>query len=126
MKALSKKTRLLLSFLAALSVGSMAPAADEASSAPDSAEQAKSPLDQSNKPEDLKITQAIRKAVIADDSLSMAAKNIKIITADGQVTLRGTVNNSGEKTSILAHAKKSAGSAQIVNHIEIKASRQEQ
>lgn len=84
------------------------------------AEEPKTPLDQSNRPEDLKITQNIRKAVIADDSLSMVAKNVQIITAEGTVTLRGSVNNAEEKQKIVAHARTSAGGAEVVNQIEVK------
>jgi hyperosmotically inducible periplasmic protein len=81
----------------------------------------KTPLDQSNKPEDIKITQDIRKAVVADDGLSMTAKNVKIITtADGKVTLRGPVNSDEEKMKIAAHAKKNAGNATVVNQLEVK------
>ncbi|OYW72430.1 MAG: hypothetical protein B7Z37_24915 [Verrucomicrobia bacterium 12-59-8] len=82
----------------------------------------KTPLDQSNRPEDIKITQDIRKAVMADDGLSITAKNVKIITtADGKVTLRGPVNTEDEKTKIDAHAKKVAGDAPVVNQLEVKA-----
>ena len=45
--------------------------------------------DQSNSSADLKITQAIRQALMKDGELSTTAKNIKVITANGQVTLRG-------------------------------------
>ncbi len=48
--------------------------------------------DQSNDPADIKMTADIRKMVVDDDSLSMAAKNVKIITIAGVVTLRGPVN----------------------------------
>ena len=58
------------------------------------------PLDQSNDPKDMKITQKIRKALVADDSLSTNAKNIKIITVHGKVILRGPVATVHEKTKI--------------------------
>src|SRR5690242_6184084 len=48
--------------------------------------------DQSNNSTDLKTTQAVRQALMKDSDLSMTAKNIKVITANGQVTLRGPVN----------------------------------
>src|SRR5712691_4981551 len=50
------------------------------------------PGDQSNNKADLNLTQQIRKALMADKSLSTNAKNIKIITNNGAVTLRGPVN----------------------------------
>ncbi|MDI1315036.1 BON domain-containing protein [Prosthecobacter sp.] len=78
------------------------------------------PFDQSNSPADLKITQDIRKAVMADDSLSMTAKNVKIITAAGKVMLRGPVNNADEKKKIAAYAKANAGEAQVIDQLEVK------
>jgi len=81
----------------------------------------KTPGDQSNSPEDLKITQAIRKAVVKDESLTMTAKNVKIITAGGQVTLRGPVNSAEEKAKIEKLAKSAAGSAKVDNQLEVKA-----
>ena len=50
------------------------------------------PLDQGNDPADLDTTQAIRKALMADSELSTNAKNVKIITNQGVVTLRGPVS----------------------------------
>jgi osmotically-inducible protein OsmY len=79
--------------------------------------------DQSNKPEDKKITAAIRRAVVGDKSLSMTAKNVKIITANGMVTLRGPVNNAQEKATIGKLAESAAGKAKIDNQLEVKASR---
>jgi hyperosmotically inducible periplasmic protein len=58
--------------------------------------------DQSNSPEDVKITATIRRAIVKDHSLSATAKNMKIITADGTVTLRGPVKNEAEKTKLLS------------------------
>jgi hyperosmotically inducible protein len=55
-----------------------------------------------------------------DDGLSMTAKNIKIITADGQVTLRGPVNTAEEKAQIDQLAKSAAGGAKIDNQLEVK------
>jgi hyperosmotically inducible protein len=58
------------------------------------------PMDQSSDPKDIEITRQIRKAVMADDSLSTTAKNIKIITIDGTATLRGPVESSSERLNI--------------------------
>ncbi len=79
--------------------------------------------DQSNSPEDLKITAAIRRAVVAESSLSMTAKNVKIITAEGVVTLRGPVNSAEEKATIAKLAKAAAGEAKIDNQLEVTASK---
>ena len=79
--------------------------------------------DQSNSPEDVKITAAIRRAVVEDDSLSATAKNVKIITADRTVTLRGPVQNEAEKAKIAELAQSAAGNAKIDNQLEVKASK---
>src|SRR5271168_4614556 len=49
---------------------------------------------------DRQLTQQIRKSVMADKSLSVAAHNVKIISRDGMVTLRGTVKSDDEKKAI--------------------------
>ncbi len=76
--------------------------------------------DQSESAEDIKITAAIRRAVVADKSLTMTATNVKIITANGVVTLRGPVNTAVEKAKIGELAKKAAGKAKIENQLEVK------
>ncbi|MES1182176.1 MAG: BON domain-containing protein [Myxococcales bacterium] len=78
------------------------------------------PLDQSNDKTDLKITQQIRQAVMADGSLSFTAKNVKIITQGGKVTLRGPVNNEQERSNIEAAARKVAGVTEVDNQLEVK------
>jgi len=75
--------------------------------------------DQPNTESDLKITQAIRQAVVADKELSVNAHNVKIITANGAVTLRGPVKSSEEKANIGAKAKQVAGVTRVDNQIEI-------
>ena len=79
--------------------------------------------DQSNSQEDVKITAAIRRAVVRDNSLSTTAKNVKIITANGMVTLRGPVKNDAEKTKIAELAQSAAGNAKIDNQLEVKTSK---
>jgi len=79
--------------------------------------------DQSNSSADLKTTQTIRQALMKDGGLSMTAKNIKIITASGQVTLRGPVKTAEEKARIDQLAKSAAGGAKIDNQLEIKGSK---
>jgi Predicted periplasmic or secreted lipoprotein len=76
--------------------------------------------DQSNSAEDIKLTADIRKAVVGDGSLSMTAKNIKIISANGVVTLRGPVNTAAEKAQIEKLARNAAGKAKIENQLEVK------
>ncbi len=81
------------------------------------------PTDQSGKPEDRELTRAIRQAVMKDKSLTMTAKNVKIITADGKVTLRGPVNTAEEKTKINDLAKAAAGTVPVDNQLEVKAAK---
>ena len=80
---------------------------------------APTPMDQGNNTSDLKITQEIRKAVVADGSLSFTAKNVKIITTGGKVTLRGPVNTAEERERIAAAARKVAGAANVDNQLEV-------
>ena len=69
---------------------------------------------------DVKITQEIRQAVVDDDSLSMNAHNVKIITLGGMVTLRGPVKSQAEKTKVAQIASKYAGGAnKITDQIEV-------
>ena len=78
--------------------------------------------DQSNGSADLKITQAIRQALVKDSELSMTAKNVKIITNNGQVTLRGPVKNEQEKARIDQLAKSAAGKPKIDDQLDVKGS----
>src|SRR5216110_643309 len=78
--------------------------------------------DQSNSSADLKTTQAIRQALMKDSELSTAAKNIKVITANGHVTLRGPVKTAQEKSKIDQLAKSAAGGAQVDNQLDVKGS----
>jgi osmotically-inducible protein OsmY len=99
------------------------PADDTKKNERDRSGETKTSGDQSNSPEDLKITAAIRRAVVADDSLSTTAKNVKIITANEMVTLRGPVNTAEEKTKIEQLAQSAAGNAKIDNQLEVKTAR---
>jgi osmotically-inducible protein OsmY len=58
-----------------------------------------------------------------DGELSMTAKNIKVITTNGQVTLRGPVNSAQEKTKISQVARSAAGGAQIIDQLDVKQSK---
>jgi osmotically-inducible protein OsmY len=100
-----------------------APADNTARNERDKSGDTKTSGDQSNSPEDIKITAAIRRAIVGDKSLSMTAKNVKIITVNGVVTLRGPVNNASEKASINKLARSAAGKAKIDNQLEVKASK---
>ena len=79
--------------------------------------------DQSNSKDDVNTTAAIRRAVVKDPSLSAVAKNVKIVTANGTVTLRGPVKDDAEKAKIAELAQSAAGNAKIDNQLEVKASK---
>ena len=82
-------------------------------------DQNKTTGDQSENDADRTITQNIRRAVTADDSLSTNAKNVKIITNNGTVTLRGPVKSEKEKAEIEAKAKQVAGVKSVDNQLEV-------
>jgi hyperosmotically inducible periplasmic protein len=74
-------------------------------------------------PTDRAITQKIRKAIHEDNSLSTYAHNIKIITRDGKVTLRGPVRSEEEKTNLEAKAVSVAGQDNVTNQLEVAPSK---
>jgi hyperosmotically inducible periplasmic protein len=76
---------------------------------------------QSNNKDDLAMTQKIRQAVMKDGSLSMNAKNVKIIAQDGKITLKGPVDSQQEKDTIGSDAGKIAGKDKVDNQLEVKA-----
>jgi hyperosmotically inducible periplasmic protein len=70
---------------------------------------------------DTALTASIRKAVIADKSLSTYAHNVKIVSQDGIVTLKGPVRSDAEVKSIVAKAQEVAGGpSKVVNKLEVK------
>jgi osmotically-inducible protein OsmY len=100
-----------------------APADNSARNERDRSGETKTSGDQSNDSADVQTTAAIRREVMKDDSLSMTAKNVKIITANGVVTLRGPVQTAAEKAAIAKHAKAAGGKAKIVDQLEVKAAK---
>lgn len=68
---------------------------------------------------DLTITKNIRQSLMDDNSLSTDAKNVKIITVNGVVTLRGPVNNDRERNEIARKARAIAGVKNVDNQLEI-------
>jgi hyperosmotically inducible periplasmic protein len=78
------------------------------------------PMDQGGSESDRKITQQIRQELMKDGSLSFTAKNVKVITVNGRVTLRGPVKTEAERSSVEAAARRAAGSgAQVDSQLEI-------
>jgi len=79
------------------------------------------PTDQAENEADRQVSANVRKAVVADDSLSINAQNIKIVTSNGYVTLRGPVKTDREKEAIGAKAKQVAGVLGVTNLLEVEA-----
>ena len=79
------------------------------------------PEDQKETESDIKITADIRKAIIKNKSLSVDAQNVKIITRNGLVTLRGPVETKKESKKLKKIAKHTPGVLKVDNQLEIKA-----
>ena len=75
---------------------------------------------QKNTPSDRDITKQIREAIVKDKSLSTYAHNAKIITQNGQVTLKGPVRSDEEKRAIEAKATEIVGENKVTNELDIK------
>ncbi len=75
---------------------------------------------QSSAASDVDLTRKIRRAVVKDDSLSMLAHNVKIISANGEVTLRGPVNTEAERIAIASKAQSIAGAGNVDNQLQVK------
>ena len=69
---------------------------------------------------DRDITQQIRRSIMNDKSLSTYAHNVKIITQDGQVTLKGPVRSESEKQTIETKATEVAGANKVTNDLNVK------
>ena len=79
------------------------------------------PGDQGNSDADRDVTRKVRQTLVSGtNDYSMTAKNVKIITANGKVTLRGPVNNPAEKMAIVAMAKTVAGDNNVEDQLEVK------
>ena len=79
--------------------------------------------DQKMNASDREITQKIRKSIHQDNSLSTYAHNIKIISQDGKVTLRGPVRSEDDKKNLQAKAVAVAGEGNVTNLLEITPSK---
>jgi osmotically-inducible protein OsmY len=74
---------------------------------------------QNMNPADRDITKQIRSSIYKDKSLSTYAHNIKIITQDGKVTLKGPVRSEDEKAGIEAKAAAVVGAENVTNHLKV-------
>ncbi len=85
----------------------------------DRAVSALTPMDQGESEADRTITQRARQRVVEQDGLSLNGKNVKIITQDGVVTLRGPVDSQREKLSIVQNVSSIEGVRRVNDQLEI-------
>ena len=83
----------------------------------------KTPIDQGKSSTDIETTAAIRKRV-TDTEISVNGQNVKIITKDGKVILRGPVETEDEKQMIERIALEIAGEGKVVNQLEVERERE--
>ena len=95
-----------------------------AQTAPDNSGQNKNHAEtadnQVNAKSDRLTTQKIRKAIMADKSLSTYAHNVKIMTLDGAVTLKGLVQSDDEKQKVASEAAGVVSADKITNELTVK------
>jgi hyperosmotically inducible periplasmic protein len=124
-----KRIALILVLSSALGLGTVAMAQESAPpvapdnsavNARDRAPGAMTAGEQSNAKSDVNLTREIRRAVMKDHSLSMLAHNVKIVTANGSVTLRGPVKTEKEKDVIASKAQQIAGADKVNNQLEVE------
>jgi hyperosmotically inducible protein len=75
---------------------------------------------QSNNRGDRDLTQQIRKSVMADKTLSTYAHNVKIVSQNGTVTLKGPVRSEDEKKTVIAKAEAVAGQGKVTDELSVK------
>ncbi len=79
----------------------------------------KTPIDQDENQADITTTAEIRKLITGDSSMSINARNVKIVTSQGKVTLRGPVDSATEKDAIEKFARQVAGETNVTSEIEV-------
>ena len=79
----------------------------------------KTPINQDENQADVNRTAEIRKRVLDTPDMSVNARNVKIITSQGKVTLRGPVNSDAERDLVVKIAKDVAGEDNVDNQIEV-------
>lgn len=84
----------------------------------DRSDDAVTPLDQHQNQKDIDISAGIRRQVV-DSEMSVNAQNVKIVTQDGNVTLRGPVKTDDEKLKIETIARKIAGDSKVTSQLEV-------
>jgi osmotically-inducible protein OsmY len=121
-----------LCVLSSVALGlSVAPGCDRPSTAPVAADNTarntrdadgttKTPIDQGMNETDRSLTQRIRDRVMGLDDLAVNGQNVKVISNNGRVTLRGPVDSEDERSRIVAAARAVAGEGNVDDQLEVK------
>lgn len=70
---------------------------------------------------DMNITRRIRQNIMSEKNFSTYAQNVKIITVNGKVTLKGPVRSEQEQNSIVKHARQVAGATNVTDRLSVVA-----
>jgi len=121
------KTAINLAAAAALMIGTASPALFGQDTQPDNSKMNQATANkttqtaqkQKNSKGDLDLTAQIRKSLVGDKSLSTYAHNVKIVTRNGMVTLRGPVRSDDEKAAVEKYATQAAGDGKVTNNLTV-------
>ncbi len=111
---------ILLTACSVQAADTVAPPDNTAVNQRDRSGQTLTPGNQSESKNDIKLDATVRRAVVAQAGISTAGQNIKIMTQDGRVTLRGPVKDEAERASIEKTVRQVAGNASVDNQLEVK------
>jgi len=79
------------------------------------------PMVQGKSAADVAATQAVRRAILADTTLSAEARNVSVATYDGLITLRGAVKTLGERGEVSAKAIGASGTDRVDDDLDVEA-----
>jgi hypothetical protein len=74
---------------------------------------------QKNNKLDRETTRKIRKALVSDKSLSTYAHNVRVISQNGTVTLKGSVRSEDERKTVEAKAAEIAGASNVKDELTV-------
>ena len=77
-------------------------------------------LQRHSHPADVEMTRQIRRDLMSNKNLSTAAKNVKILTRDGQVTVKGAVASAQDRERVMDAANFRAGHENVVDEMTVK------
>lgn len=86
----------------------------------DGSDRTKTPFDQGTSEHDRQLAAAIRQAIVADKTLSIAAHNVKIIVRDGEILLRGPVKGEREHQRVVAEALRVSQASSVIDKLDIE------